>query len=62
MGFELSWRFGSLDKVELFYQRQGIVIRMAAGVLTNVCLVKIILVIVAVVIDAAGKTVIAEEL
>ena len=62
MGFEFSWRLASLDKVEVFYQRQGIVTRMAAGVLTNECLVKIIVVIVAVVIDAAGKTVIAEEL
>ena len=62
MGFEFSWRFGGLDKVELFYQGQGIVTIMAAGVLTNECLVKLIIVIVAVVIDADCKIVISETL
>ena len=62
MGLVFSWRFGGLDKVELIFQGQGIVTIMAAGVLTNECLVKSIIVIVAVVIDADGKIVISEEL
>ena len=62
MGFVFSCRFGGVDIVELIYQGQGIVTIFGVGVLTNECLVKSLIVIVAVVIDADGKIVISEEL